>query len=263
MYKVMKIQKLLLLLIFTIIISCNKTIKKDESTSVDKKTTVKKDGSISVDKKSTVKKHSTITLTINNEKISNYYFDESKKLVRIEEYDSSGELDNETNLEYKNGKFDYAFSGSDKNKKDGWSSNYYSNIESYNDFLTTKNIKIDSPFMLSSEVSDIEKLLANIESFQKISRNDQTIFKSKKLDLNIRFDPSKITRFIPQNSIINNFDYVLDNNGFLIEEAIRFNDGVLTIKFFYNNQKISKIIYSLRYNNGEMLVSNQDYKYSI
>ncbi len=230
-------------------VGCNKAEKKDKS--------------ISFNKKYTTKKYSKVSLTTNDQKVCNYYFDKSKKLIKTEDYLTNGELDREINLEYKNGKFDYAFFGSDKNKKDDWSSNYYSNIESYNDFLTTKDIKIDNPFMLSSEVSDIEKLIANIESFQKISRNDQTIFKSKELNLNIRFDPSKITRFIPQNSIINNFDYVLDNNGFLIEEAISFNDGVLTIKFFYNNQKICKIIYSLKYNNGEILVLNQDYKYSI
>lgn len=243
----MKIQKLLFLLILATIISCNKTVKKDESKSLDKK--------------STVKKHSIITLTIDNQKICDYYFDESKKLVKFQERSSNGKLYHEINLEYKNGKFDYAFFGSDKNEKDDWSSNYYSNIESYNDFLTTKNIKIDNPFMLSSEVSDIEKLMANIESFQKISRNDQTIFKSKKLNLNIRFNPSKITLFIPLNSIINNFEYVLDKNGYLIKETIVFNDGVLTIKYFYNNQKINKIIYSVRYNDGEMLVSNQNYIY--
>lgn len=257
----MRTQKILLLLVLAIVISCNKTVKKDESISLDKKTTVKKDESISIDKKSTVKKHSIITLTINNEKICNYYFDESKELVRIEEYDSNGELDNETNLEYKNGKFDYAFSGSDKNEKDDWSSNYYSNIEFYNDFLITKNIKIDNPFMLSSEAKDIQNLLANIESFQKTSRNNQTIFKSKKLNLNIRFNPSKITLFIPLNSIISNFEYVLDKNGYLIKETIVFNDGVLTVKYFYNNQKINKIIYFVRYNDGEMLVSNQNYIY--
>ncbi|WP_337966794.1 hypothetical protein [uncultured Flavobacterium sp.] len=241
----MRIQKFLFLLALATIISCNKTVKKDES--------------ISLDKKSIAEKKSKISLTIDNEKISDYYFDESKKLVKIEEYLSNGELDREINLEYKKGKFDYAFFGSDKNEKDDWSSNYYSNIELYNDFLITKNIKIDNPFMLSSEVSDIQKLIANIESFQKIKRNNQTIFKSKKLNLNIRFDPSKITIFIPLNSIINNFEYVLDNNGYLIEEAIGFNHGVLTIKYFYKKQKISKIIYSLRYNSGKMLVSNQNY----
>jgi len=243
----MKIQKLLFLLILATIISCNKTVKKDESKSLDKK--------------STVKKHSIITLTIDNEKICDYYFDESKKLVKFQERSSNGKLYQEINLEYKNGKFDYAFFGSDKNEKDDWSSNYYSNIKSYNDFLTTKNIKIDNPFMLSSEVSDIEKLMANIESFQKISRNDQTTFKSKKLNLNIRFNPSKMTLFIPLNSIISNFEYVLDKNGYLIKETIVFNDGVLTVKYFYNNQKINKIIYSVRYNDGEMLVSNQNYIY--
>jgi hypothetical protein len=241
----MKIQKLLLLLILLTIISCNKAVKKDES--------------VSVDKKPTVKKYSITTLTINNEKICNYYFDESQKLVKYQEFSSNGKSYQEINLEYKNGKFDYAFFGSDKNEKDDWSSNYYSNIESYNDFLLRKNIKIDNPFMLSSEVSDIEKLLANIESFEKISRNDETIFKSKKLNLNIRFNPSKITLFIPLNSIINNFDYILDKNGYLIKETIAFNDGVLTIKYFYDNHKISKIIYSLKYNNGEILVSNQNY----
>lgn len=245
----MKIQKFLFLLVLLTITSCNKTVKKDES--------------VSVDKKPTVKKYSITTLTINNQKICNYYFDESQKLVKSQEFSSNGESYQETNLEYKNGKFDYAFSGSDKNDKDDWSSNYYSNIEFYNDFLITKNIKIDNPFMLSSEVKDIQNLLANIESFQKTSKNNQTIFKSKKLNLNIRFSPSKITLFIPLNSIINNFEYILDKNEYLIKETIAFNDGVLTIKFFYNNQKISKIIYSLRYNNGEMLVSNQDYKYSI
>ncbi|MET3028566.1 hypothetical protein ABXT06_17945 [Flavobacterium sp. UW10123] len=223
---------------------------------------IKKDGYITLNKKPTIK-HSKINLTINNQKICNYYFDESQKLVKYQDFSSNGESYQETNLEYKNGKFDYAFSGSDKNNKNDWSSNYYSNIEFYDDFLITKNIKIDNPFMLSSEVKDIQNLLANIESFQKTSRNNQTIFKSKKLNLNIRFSPSKITLFIPLNSIINNFEYILDKNGYLIKETIAFNDGVLTISFFYNNQKISKIIYSLRYNNGEMLVSNQNYRYFI
>lgn len=243
----MKIQNFLFLLLLATILSCNKTVKKHESTSLKKNLPEEK--------------HSKISLTIDNKKTSDYYFDESKKLVKIEEYLSNGELDREVHLEYKNDKFDYAFFGSDKKEKDDWSSNYYSNIEAYNDFLTTKNIKIDNPFMLSSEVSDIQNLMSNIDSFRKISRNNQTIFKSKKLHLNIRFDPSTITRFIPQNSIINNFEYVVDDNGYLIEEAITFNEGILTIKYFYRKQKISRIIYSLRYNNGETLVSNQNYKH--
>ena len=139
---------------FATIISCNKMIKKDESIALNKKSTIE---------------HSKISLTIDNEKICDYYFDESQKLVKYQDFSSNGESYKETNLEYKKGKFDYAFSGSDKNDKDDWSSNYYSNIEFYNDFLITKNIKIDNPFMLSSEVKDIQNLLANIESFQKTS----------------------------------------------------------------------------------------------
>lgn len=243
----MKIQKLVFLVILATTISCNKAVKKDES--------------VSVDKKPTVKKYSITTLTIDNKKICNYYFDESQKLVKSQEFSSNGKSYQEINLEYKNGKFDYAFSGSDKNERHDWSSNYYSNVELYNDFLITKNIKIDNPFMLSSEVSDIEKLITIIESFQKINRNDKTIFKSKKLNLNIRFDPSKITLFIPTNSIITSFEYTTDKNGYLTEEAIAFNDGILTIKFHYQNQKINTVIYSLKYNNGEMLISNQNYTY--
>ena len=130
----------------------------------------------------------------------NYYFNDSEKLVKIEEYLRNGKLDQTINLRYKNNKFDCAFIGLDNDSKDDWFSNYYSNIEQYNDFLTTKNIKIDNPLMLSNEVSDIQNLLANIESFQKIKKEKLTIFQSKNVNLKIRFDPSTITRFIPQNS---------------------------------------------------------------
>ncbi|WP_264524819.1 hypothetical protein [Flavobacterium sp. N502536] len=241
----MKIQKNLVLIILITIVSCNKTIQKDES--------------ISLDNKSTAKNHSKISLTIDNSKKCSYYFNDSEKLVKIEEYLRNGKLDRTINLKHKNNKFDYAFIGLDKDSRDDWFSNYYSNIEQYNDFLTNKNIKIDNPLMLSNEVSDIQNLLANIESFQKIKKEKLTIFQSKKINLKIRFDPSTITRFIPQNSVINHFRYALNDNGYLIEEVITFNDGILTIKYFYKKQKINRIIYSLRYNNGEILVSNQNY----
>ncbi|WP_374173587.1 hypothetical protein [Flavobacterium tructae] len=242
----MKVQKNLFLIILITIVSCNKTTQKDESRTLDKK--------------STVQNHSKISLTIDNNKKCNYYFNDSEKLVKIEEYLRNGKLDQTINLRYKNNKFDCAFIGLDNDSKDDWFSNYYSNIEQYNDFLTTKNIKIDNPLMLSNEVSDIQNLLANIESFQKIKKEKLTIFQSKNVNLKIRFDPSTITRFIPQNSVINNFRYVLDDNRYLTEEVITFNDGILTIKYFYTKQKINRIIYSLRYNNGEILISNQNYR---
>jgi len=241
----MKIRKILFHLLLIIITSCNKTVKNDKSMSLNKKPTLKND-------------YSKISLNVDNKKTSNYYF-KSEKLIEVEEFLNNGELDREIHLEYKNDKFAYAFFGSDKKMKDDWLSNYYLNIEYYNNLLIKQNINIDAPFMLSNEVSDIQNLLTNIESFQKVKRDNKIIFQSKKINLKISFGPSTITRFIPQNSIINNFEYALDNNGYLIKEAITFNDGVLTIKFFYKKQKISKIIYSLRYKNGEMLVSNQNY----
>ncbi|BFM41733.1 hypothetical protein CFS9_03740 [Flavobacterium sp. CFS9] len=242
----MKVQKNLFLIILITIVSCNKTKQKDESRSLDKK--------------STVENHSKISLIIDNSKKCNYYFNDSKKLVKIEEYLRNEKLDQTINLNYKNNQFNYASIGLDKDSKDDWFSNYYSNIEEYNDFLTSKNIKIDNPLMLSNEVSDIQNLLANIESFQKIKKEKLTIFQSKNVNLKVRFAPSTITRFIPQNSVINNFRYVLNDDGYLIEEVITFNDGILTIKYFYTKQKINRISYSLRYNNGETLMSNKNYR---
>ncbi len=242
----MKIRKILFLIIIVAVISCNKTAKNDKSVSLNKKSTLKNN-------------YSEISLTVDSKKTCNYYFNKSEKLIKVEEFLSNGELDHEINLEYKDNKFNFVFLGTDKNLKDEWFSNYYSNIELYNDFLIKKNIKIDNPFMLANEVSDIQNLLANIGSFQKSKNKNQIIFQSKKVNLKIGFAPSTITRFIPQNSVISYFEYILDNNRNLTKETIMFDDGVLTIKYFYKKHKINKITYSLRYNNGEILVSNKNY----
>lgn len=244
----MKIRKVLFFLLTVTIISCNKTAKNNRSVSLNEKSTLKND-------------YSKISLTVDSKKTCNYYFNKSEKLIKVEEFLSNGKLDREIHLEYKNNKFDFVFLGTDKSLKEDWFSNYYSNIELYNDFLIKKNIKIDNPFMLSNEVSDIQNLIANIGGFQKSKKINQIIFQSKNVNLKIGFAPSTITRFIPQNSVINYFEYILDNNRYIIKETIMFDEGVLTIKYFYKKNKINRIIYSLRYNDGEMLESNKNYIY--
>ncbi|QSB26484.1 hypothetical protein [Flavobacterium sp. CLA17] len=60
-------------------------------------------------------------------------------------------------------------------------------------------------------------------------------------------------RFIPQNSIISYFQYVLNKDGFIESEIIKFNDGTLEIKYIYIQNEINEITYFLKYNDGETL----------
>lgn len=243
----MKISETLFLLLLLLTVgSCNKTVKNDISVIQNKSSVVRNDYSI-------------IQLIEDGKNAADFYFSKSGELMKINEYLNSGELENEIHFQYKNDKIDFVFLGSNNKSKDDWLSNYYINIEFYNEFLIKKNVKIDNPFMLANEVSDLQNLITNIEEFQKIEKKNETIFRSKKINLNIRFNPSTMERFIPQNSKINSFEYTVDKQGFLISEVIKFNDGTLTIKYFYKKHRINEIIYSLKYSNGELLESNKKY----
>jgi hypothetical protein len=240
----MKISKTLFLLLLTVG-SCNNTVKNEISVIQNKKTIVRNDYSI-------------IQLIENGKKAADYHFSKSGELMKINEY-LNGELENEIHFEYKDDKIDFVYVGSNNKLKDDWLSQYYINIEFYNNFLIKKNIKIGKPFMIANEVSDLQNLIINIDDFHKIDKKNETIFRSRKINLNIRFNPSTIERFIPQNSKINNFEYALDKQGFLINEIIKFNDGTLTVKYLYTEHRINEIIYSLKYKNGEILESNKSY----
>jgi hypothetical protein len=241
----MKIFKTLFLLLLTVG-SCNNIVKNDVAVIQNKSTIVRNEYLI-------------IQLMEDGKKTANFHFSNSDKLMKINKYLNSGELENEIHFVYKDDKIDFVFLGSNNKSKDDWLSNYYRNIEFYNDFLIKKNIMIEKPFIIANEVSDLQNLITNVEDFQKIVKKNETIYRSKKINLNIRFNPSTMERFIPQNSEINYFEYSLDNEGFLINELIKFNDGVLSIKYFYEDDRIKEINYSLKYNNGELLESTKKY----
>ncbi|QSB26485.1 hypothetical protein [Flavobacterium sp. CLA17] len=150
----MQISKFLFILLLTVG-SCNNTVKNEISVVQNKKSVIKNKTDYSI-----------IELIEDSKKRADYEFNNSGRLMKISEYLNNGELENEINFEYKDDKIDFVFLGSNKSKDD-WLSNYYIDIELYNKFLIEKSIKIDKPFMIVNEVSDLQNLISNIQDFQK------------------------------------------------------------------------------------------------
>jgi hypothetical protein len=115
-------------------------------------------------------------------------------------------------------------------------------------YLSTKGIKIKHPEIVSSEVNDLATILTvgeNYNDFKKdsvVNGNEKTII-YKKLDKKIRFYPSYITQFIPEDEIIIDYNLVIKDGSPIKEFFLLGNNKSLQREYFYDKSRIKKITY--------------------
>jgi hypothetical protein len=229
-------KKILLLLIFLISLNCSFINNTDQE-------------------------NKTIDLFIDNKLLNRYYFDNADHIYKIIESVNDSIYKKKYFLYYNNKKNIEIFNDNNKMSKDFVLSNYFKSIEYYNKCLNKKGVNIDNYILVSNEINDFYKILSNIEKenhkkYYHVSKH----YKFENLSLNIRFYPSTIEKFIPMNSVIHEFSFMLNSKGKLKEEEIKFNDGILNIKFFYKKNRIENIFYFLKYNDGNTIYQNKKYK---
>lgn len=133
----MKISQILFIISFTIF-GCNNPVKKETANIKNKKDSVKNE-------------YQLINVFQDGIKTASYYYDKMEQLIKINEYLTNGDLDNEINFHYKNNELDFVSIGENNKSQDDWLYNYYKNIKEYNNFLIQKGIKVDKPFMIANE----------------------------------------------------------------------------------------------------------------
>jgi len=114
--------------------------------------------------------------------------------------------------------------------------------------LFKKGIKIEHPEIVSSEVNDLATILTvakNYDDFKKdsvVNGNEKTLI-YKKFNKKIRFYPSYITLFIPEDEIIKDYNLVIKDSLPIKETFLLENNQSLKREYFYDKNRIKKITY--------------------
>lgn len=174
-------------------------------------------------------------------KESQNFFTDDWILKKQDLFNSEGEKVNSLDFFYTKNKFDsISFKGEvlvfDKEGFD----KYFNDIEVKLDILRKKKIIVPYAFLNGSEVSDIANIFSVSDNFEekKIDGHRVIIFNS--LNENIRFYPSDIERFIPQNSLVYKYELTLKND-VVLKEVFDFTDGKLIRIYDYSEGKLIKI----------------------
>lgn len=115
------------------------------------------------------------------------------------------------------------------------------------EYLSTKGIKIEHSELLS-EIGDLSNLLSigdGYKDFKKdsiVNGNEKTII-YKNFNKKIRFYPSYITLFIPEDEIIKDYNLVIKDSLPIKETFLLENNQSLRREYFYDKNRIKKITY--------------------
>ncbi len=158
----------------------------------------------------------------------------------------------ESEVEYfykKNGEYDHTeVKGEDRVKEVNLEADKYERDFLFQSgFLKDKAIEFPLAALLADEVSDLSLIFsvaANYSNFKTETQIDGNLKVIKFIGFNkgIRFKPSIITLFIPDNTVIKDYELVLKDN-YPQKELYKTEEGELTKEYFYDDNKIVKLIY--------------------
>ena len=201
------------------------------------------------------RKHDSIKVDVyeDNELIVTYLYDGGLLREAITYNTQTKKQECRTAYHYKaNGEYDRfeVIKGSDPICEDlrevgeRWEGDYQLHLE----FLKSKSINIPFADALSSEVSDLSKVLSVMDSYNDLRKEiemnaDQKVIRFSGLDKSIRFHPSRITGFIHDNTLIHDYELIL-KGGFPRKESYKTGVGELTREYVYDDeQRIVKVSY--------------------
>lgn len=190
--------------------------------------------------------------------VSKNFVDINGVLMKIESIDKSP-LGTVELFHYKEGKFD-SLSVQDTTEDKEFSEHYYGDIQVMSDELKEHNIIIPCPFLHCGEIHDLSNMLSIPDSFiQKKEGVYRTII-FRNISENIRFVPSLIERYIPQNTFITGYELKLRNDT-VVKEEYKFADGKLVKSYTYKAGQLVKIFEKANYKNDKKAyTSTWDYK---
>ncbi|GHV45422.1 hypothetical protein FACS1894180_7940 [Bacteroidia bacterium] len=135
------------------------------------------------------------------------------------------------------------------------------------DFIQSKEINVLFSEIISSEISDFANVLSVAENYDDF-KTDSIINGSKKtvkfigFNKNIRFYPSYITMFIPDNTFIIDYEYTVNKNHLETEKYI-LDDGTLLRTYFYDKERVIKVEYLFtEKESGETFSFEKRFEYS-
>ncbi|MET3035869.1 hypothetical protein ABXT08_07205 [Chryseobacterium sp. NRRL B-14859] len=195
-------------------------------------------------------------------------FQEGKKVNRYEyvndtiskviSYNSdTGKIESE--IKYFNGAPDY--------KNDLDLEQEFLNYKEFLNILTTHKIKPINPIILGSDLKDLSTVLSIADSYddfkQETSVKDKvTIIKFVNFNKNIRFSPSLITLFIPDNTIIMDYELLVEN-GQPLKESYKIRGQILVKEYVYQDGRLKQILYKMldNQNKKESIVFEKKFEY--
>ncbi|MFC4816225.1 hypothetical protein [Flavobacterium sp. GCM10023249] len=225
--------RFLYLLIFFVIVSCNKIDLNDNE----------------------------VRLMVDGVKHSEFFFRKSGEVSHMNIYFSEGNIDDVLSFDYVNGNLDRVRSESDYKTGGDWETDYYKNTLALHEYLLKNGVKVGHPFLVAEEMNDFCKLADAIQYFSKGADDKVTAFWAKDINVKAEFDSSTIRRFISTNSVIHYFEYAVNKEGYLVYEIIQFDQSALKISYEYEDNKISKITYKVLYRNGKLEHSHKEFLY--
>jgi hypothetical protein len=193
-----------------------------------------------------IKKNKTIDILEDGKRLFTYLYNEKDLPVEVISYnEQTNKIESKLNYNYQNGKLNYVSQG---NVKDvDYTQSVLNYLYQAKD-LSTKGIKIEHPEIVSSEVNDLATILTvgkNYDDFKKdsvVNRNEKTII-YKNFNKKIRFYPSYITLFIPEDEIIKEYNLLIKDSLPIKETFLLENNQSLKREYFYDKNRIKKITY--------------------
>ncbi|UZT98338.1 hypothetical protein ODZ84_01850 [Chryseobacterium fluminis] len=193
-----------------------------------------------------VQKNNSIDILEDGKRFFTYVYNEQNLPTESILYNTqTNNLESKSKFNYQNGKFSYV---SVNNLKDD---DYTQSVLNYlyqAKYLSSKGIKIEHPEIVGSEIGDLSNLLSigdGYKDFKKdsiVNGNEKTII-YKSFNKKIRFYPSYITLFIPEDEIIKEYNLVIKDSLPIKETFLLENNQSLKRKYFYENKRIKKITY--------------------
>ncbi|GHV43009.1 hypothetical protein FACS1894180_0850 [Bacteroidia bacterium] len=209
--------------------------------------------------------HKTIDVFEDDKRDFTFVYNEQDLLIETILYNThTDSIESKSQFHYQNGIFDYVSQNSVKDI------DYTQDVLNYlyqRDYLISKGINFQHPEIISSEISDISNVLSVAENYDDF-KTDSIINGSKKtvkfigFNKNIRFYPSYITMFIPDNTFIIDYEYTVNKNHLETEKYI-LDDGTLLRTYFYDKERVIKVEYLFtEKESGETFSFEKRFEYS-
>lgn len=183
----------------------------------------------------------------NGAKYSIYYYDNNKLVQRNIYNIETKEIETTVKYIYRDSMVvDMKIEGIDLD----YLYHYNNSIENYK-YLVDLGISIDNPELMESEINDIVNILSVSEYYITNISNIKTI-ELTNIHKKLRFYPSYITMLINENEPINTYKLIIKNNKIIKDIFIIKEYHYIQRQYYYNGNKIEKIVYSTSYNTDKL-----------